>query len=135
MSWNDQIIDEFRSTGGHPGGFFEGAPMLLLHNQGARSGQPRINPLIYAEHDDAYFVAASKGGADSHPDWYYNLLANPDVTVEVENESFEATAKVHDSGPERDALYPLLEAVFPTFSEYKSKTDRVIPVIALRRKA
>ena len=134
MSRNEQIIDEFRSSGGHPGGFFESTPVLLLHNTGARSGATRINPLVYAEHDGAYIVTASKGGADSHPDWYYNVRANPDVTVEVGSESFEASATVHDSGQERAALYQLLEAVFPTFTEYKTKTDRVIPVIVLQRK-
>lgn len=133
MSWNDTIIEEFRSTGGHPKGIFAGIPILLLHNTGARSGSARINPLVHAVSDGKYIVAASKGGADSHPDWYYNLRANPGVTVEVGSDKFSAKATILDSGPERDALYPLLEATFGSFSEYQTKTDRVIPVIVLER--
>lgn len=133
MSWNEQIIEEFRTRRGRPGGVFEGVPILLLHNTGARTGAARINPLVYAKDGATFVVAASKGGAASHPDWYHNVMAHPDVVLEVGTERFPARATIHDEGPERDRLYPLLESTFHVFTEYKTKTDRVIPVIALDR--
>lgn len=81
--WNQGVINEFRANGGKVGGYCEGANMLLLHTTGAKSGQPRINPLVYVTDSDRIVIIASKGGADTNPDWYYNLLANPIVTVEV----------------------------------------------------
>ena len=91
---NDQIIEEFRANGGKVGGFFEGKPILLLHNTGAKSGAQRINPLVHATDGDNYVIAASKGGADSHPDWFYNVKANPDVLVEVERNRISAEAHI-----------------------------------------
>lgn len=136
MSWNDQIIEEFRETGGHPGGVFEGTPILLLHNTGAKSGEPRTNPLVYADHDGGYVVAASKGGADTHPDWYFNVRANPDVELEVGSERFPAKAVIYsEDTPEREEMYSKLEDTFGSFTEYKTKTQRVIPIIHLKRSA
>ena len=131
MSWNDQIIDEFRANAGRVSGHFEGKTLLLLHNTGAKSGAQRINPLVYATDGDNFVIAASKGGADSHPDWYYNVKAHPDVVVEVGEERIEVTAHIVPDGERRDALYLKLENILASFTEYKTKTDRVIPVIVL----
>ncbi len=81
-AWNQAIIAEFRANGGQVGGQFEGAPLLLLHTTGARTGQPRVNPLAYTRDGERYVVIASKGGAPTNPDWYYNVVAHPRVTVE-----------------------------------------------------
>lgn len=128
--WNQQIIDEFRSNGGEVGGMFEGAPMLLLHHRGARSGQERINPLVYLADGERYVVFASKGGAPTNPAWYHNLLAHPDVTIEVGTETLQARAE-EVTGEERDRLYAAQASRRSSFADYEQKTDRVIPVIAL----
>jgi len=128
---NDQIIEEFRANGGKVGGFFEGKPILLLHNTGAKSGAQRINPLVHATDGHNYVIAASKGGADSHPDWYYNVKANPEVLVEVGEARISATAHIVPDGERRNELYLKLENILSNFTEYKVKTDRVIPVIVL----
>lgn len=131
MSFNDRIIEEFRANEGRVGGFFEGKPVLLLHNVGARSGTQRVNPLVYARDGESFVVAASKGGADSHPDWYYNVKANPDVTIEVGSDTIAARAHIVPEGERRTDLYRRLEGVLDNFTEYAKKTDRVIPVIVL----
>jgi deazaflavin-dependent oxidoreductase (nitroreductase family) len=131
MSWNDQVIDEFRSNAGKVGGFFAGKPLLLLHNVGAKSGAQRINPLVYATDGDNYVVAASKGGADSHPAWFHNVRANPEVTIEVGTAMIPARARIVPAGEKRTALYLKLENILDNFTEYKNKTDRLIPVIVL----
>jgi len=131
-AWNRQIIEEFRANQGAVGGQFEGAPILLLHTIGARSGQERVNPMMYLDLDGHRYVFASKAGADSHPDWYYNLVANPTVTVEVGTETYQATAVVV-SGAERDRIYAEQARRFPGFAEYQAKTTRVIPVVELVR--
>lgn len=128
--FNQQIIDEFRAHGGEVGGMFEGAPMLLLHHRGARSGQERINPLVYLADEGRYVVFASKGGAPTNPAWYHNLLANPDVTIEVGTETIRARAE-EAKGEERDRLYRTQAERNPGFAEYERKTDRVIPVVVL----
>src|SRR3954447_3995715 len=94
QDWNAQIIEEFRTNGGHVGGPFENIPLLLLHNTGARSGAHRINPVAYLEQDGRYYVFASNGGRPDHPGWYFNVRAHPDVTVEVGTRTFSATATV-----------------------------------------
>lgn len=128
--FNQQIIDEFRANAGQVGGMFEGAPMLLLHHRGARSGQERINPLVYLADDGRYAVFASKGGAPTNPGWYHNLLAHPDVTIEVGTETIRARAE-EVKGPERDRLYSAQAARRSSFADYEQKTDRVIPVVVL----
>src|SRR5213080_4984217 len=100
--FNQATIDEFRANKGKVGGYFAGANMLLLHTVGARTGQARTNPMVYVTDGDRLVVIASKGGADSNPDWYYNLLANPNVTVELGHERFQARASAVTEGPERD---------------------------------
>lgn len=128
---NDQIIEEFRANEGVVGGFFAGKPLLLLHNTGAKSGADRINPLVYATDGDNFVIAASKGGADSHPDWFYNVRANPEVMVEVGTRKLPARARIVPEGDRRTALYLKLENILSNFTEYKHKTERVIPVIVL----
>ncbi len=130
--WNAKIIEEFRAKEGRVGGPFEGAPVLLLHTRGAKSGAERVNPMMYLEHDGRVFVFASKAGADSHPHWFHNLLANRDVLVEMGAETFAATAH-RVTGDERDRIYAIQAERFPNFAEYEAKTQRVIPVVELVR--
>ena len=132
--WNKAIIEEFRANKGKVGGQFEHTNLLLLHTKGAKSGLERINPVAYFADENRYVVIASKGGADTDPDWYRNLLANPDVSVEVGTEQFPATAAAA-SEPERTSLYEKMEKINPGFTDYKQKTSRVIPVITLTRKS
>lgn len=131
--FNQSIIDEFRSNDGVVGGPFEGASLLLLRTIGAKSCLPRTNPLAYLREDDQLIVIASYAGAPSNPPWYYNLLANPEVRVEVGIEKFTALASVVDE-PDRSALYAKMASVMPDFSKYQAKTSRIIPVVALTRK-
>jgi deazaflavin-dependent oxidoreductase (nitroreductase family) len=130
--WNTKIIEEFRAGDGKVGGPFEGAPMLLLHTTGAKSGVERVNPMMYLDLDGGRYVFASKAGADSHPDWYYNLVANPTVTVEVGSETYDATA-VSVAGGDRDRVFAEQARRYPGFAEYQTKTSRVIPVVEIRR--
>ena len=130
--WNKSIIEEFRANKGKVGGPFAGANLLLLHTKGAKSGLERINPMMYYRDGDRYVVIASKGGADTHPDWYYNLLAHPELSVEVGTDQFPVIATV-PSEPERTKLYEKMEAISSGFTEYKNKTARVIPVVILTR--
>jgi deazaflavin-dependent oxidoreductase (nitroreductase family) len=131
--WNEgnkKIIDEFRANGGKVGGHFEGKTMLLLHTKGAKSGQERINPVMYVKDGDRWVVIASKGGAPAHPDWYYNLIANPEVTIEVGKQKFKARASVVEE-PERTRLYNKMVEMMSSFDEYRKKTARQIPVFVL----
>ena len=130
--WNRAIIQEFRANGGKVGGRFEGQPLALLHTVGAKSGQPRTNPVACMKDGDRYFIIASKGGAPTNPDWYYNVVTNPLVTVEYGHETFKARATVA-AEPERTRLYNKMAAERPTFAEYERKTTRKIPVIILTR--
>jgi len=130
--WNARVIDEFRSHDGQVGGNFAGAPVLLLHTRGARSGAERVNPMMYLDEGGRTFVFASKAGADTNPDWYHNLVAHPRVSVELGTERFDADATpVH--GSERDRIFAIQAERYPGFAEYQSKTQRVIPVVELAR--
>ncbi len=127
--WNKQIIEEFRANEGRVGGHFANATLLLLHTTGAKSGLGRINPLVTVKDGDRLVVAASKGGAESSPDWYYNLLANPEVTIEYGTETFKTQAEVPGE-PERTELYGKLAASFGAFAEYEKQVKtRVIPIV------
>ena len=128
--WNRKVVAEFRANEGRVGGHFQGAPVLLLHTTGRKTGTERVNPMMYLAQDGRTFVFASKSGAPSNPDWYKNLLANPQVTVELGARTFPATA-VPVTGPERDAIYAEQARRYPGFAEYQTKTDRVIPVVEL----
>ena len=130
--WNAQIIAEFRANDGKVGGQFEGAPVLLLHTTGKRSGIERVNPMMYLDLDGHRYVFASKAGADTHPDWYHNLVADPTVTVEVGTETYTATA-TSVTGDDRDRIYAEQAGRYPGFAEYAEKTSRVIPVVELAR--
>lgn len=130
--WNKKIIEEFRANDGRVGGPYANNTLLILHTTGAKSGKEHINPLVTFVDDDRLVVVASKGGAPSHPDWYFNLIANPEVTVEYGIEVFRAKASVA-SEPERTQLYEKMESRLAAFTEYKQKTNRVIPVVTLTR--
>ena len=129
--WNTQIIEEFRTNHGKVGGNFAGAPLLLLHSTGAKSGQERVHPMMYLADGDRYLVFASKAGAPTNPDWYHNVKANPSVIIEVGTQTIVAQAE-EVVGEERDRLYAQQATLYPGFADYEAKTDRVIPVIALR---
>ena len=128
MSWTQGHIDEFRANGGKIGGRFEGRPVLLLTTTGAKSGRPHTTPMMYLELDDHLYVFASKGGAPTNPDWYRNLVANPDVIVELGTDRFDATATPL-AGDERDRVYARQVELYPQFGEYERKTERTIPVV------
>ena len=130
--FNTKIIEEFRANDGVVGGQFEGAPLLLLTTTGAKSGQPRVAPMMYRSEDERMFVFASKAGAPTNPDWYHNLVAHPEVSVEVGVERFTAHAS-EVTGAERDRIYAAQATEYPGFAEYEEKTDRVIPVVELKR--
>jgi len=132
--WNNQIINEFRANEGRVGGPFAGAPLLLLHHTGAKSGTIRVNPLMYLANDDRLLVFGSKGGAPTDPDWVYNLRANPQASVEVGTDKFGVEAE-ELTGEERDRLFAKQVGVFPVFGEYQARAGRrTIPVIALKRR-
>ncbi len=127
-----QVIDEFRLQGGKVGGYFAGLPLLLLTTTGARTRQPRTTPLTYMTDGPRYVVCAADAGSSRNPDWYYNLLADPDVTVEVGVEKFNATATVV-IGNEREALFARFVAEQPQTAAYQARTTRPIPMVVLRR--
>lgn len=128
--WNGKIIEEFRANEGRVGGMFANTPLLLLHTTGAKSGKARINPLAYLKDGERYVIIASKGGAPTNPDWYYNVVAQSEVQIEVGTEQMAARATVAEE-PERSALYEKMVAKNPGFDEYRRKTTRTIPVIVL----
>lgn len=128
--WNARTIEEFRKNHGKVGGRFEGAPLLIIHSTGAKSGKSQVNPVMYLKDGDRYLVFCSKGGAPTNPDWYHNLKAHPDVQIEVGDETIDVHAE-EIKGPERDRLYAKQASLYPSFAEYQRKTERIIPVMAL----
>jgi len=128
--WNKKVIEEFRANNGKVGGHFENMNLLLLHTTGAKSGESRLNPAAYIKDGDRFVIIASKAGAPTNPAWYHNLVANPDVEVEVGTKKFQARATVAIE-PERTELYDKMAALYPGFDEYRQKTERVIPVITV----
>jgi deazaflavin-dependent oxidoreductase (nitroreductase family) len=130
QDFNARIIEEFRANEGRVGGTFAGSTLLLLHHVGAKSGKARVNPLAYNRDGDRYVVFASKAGAPTNPDWYHNLKAHPDVTIEVGTDTIRVRAE-EATGEERDRLFRAQAERSPQFAEYQSKTERVIPVIVL----
>jgi deazaflavin-dependent oxidoreductase (nitroreductase family) len=129
--FNQQIIDEFRGNAGVVGGPFEGAPLLLLHTTGRKSGQERVTPLVYMSLDGARAVFGSFAGAPEHPAWYLNLRAHPDTAIEVGPETVQVRARDAE-GDERNRIFEAQKAAMPGFAEYEEKAgDRVIPVIVL----
>jgi deazaflavin-dependent oxidoreductase (nitroreductase family) len=132
--FNTPIIEEFRANAGKVGGNFEGAPILLLHTTGAKSGKERVNPMMYRKVGDDIAVFASKAGAPTNPDWYHNLVAHPEATAEIGTDTVDVVARVA-TGDERAAIWEPQKKEYPGFAEYETKTTREIPVVILKRKA
>ena len=129
--WNTKTIEEFRANGGKVGGMFAGKPLLLLHHVGARTGTERVSPLMYQTVAGGYAVFASKGGADTNPDWFHNVKANPETKVEVGIKTVAVIARVVD-GDERDRIWTKQKQEFSQFAGYERKTVREgIPVVVL----
>ncbi len=129
--FNAKIINDFRANGGKVGGMFEGAPMLLLHHAGAKSGAERVNPLMYQQVGDCYAIFASAAGAPRNPDWYYNLTAHPDTTIELGASTIKVRARVANAD-EREPIWDKQKEVAPGFAEYETNAaPRQIPVILL----
>lgn len=132
-TYNRQLIQDFRASRGNADSPMQGRPLLLLTTTGAKSGQLRTTPMMYIRVDDQLLVIASNAGAPSHPDWYRNLVAHPEVTVEVGNEIFDATAVVAE-GAERQRLWARVVEQYPFFADHQAKVTRQIPVIVLKRR-
>lgn len=130
QDWNTKIIEEFRGNEGRVGGQFEGAPLLLLHSTGAKTGAERLNPMMYQRVGDAYAVFASKAGAPTNPDWYHNLVVNPEATIEVGTETKPVRARIAQAD-ERSRIWETQKERYPGFAEYEQKTTREIPVVIL----
>lgn len=132
LELNRGVITEFRANGGRCGGRWEGNPMVLLTTIGAKSGHERTSPVTYTLDEDRIVLIASRAGDDRHPDWYHNLVANPDVVIELGEERFPARARVAEE-PERSRLFDERIAAMPRFGDYVRQTDRVIPVVVVER--
>jgi deazaflavin-dependent oxidoreductase (nitroreductase family) len=132
--WNSNIVKEFRENEGKVGGPFAGAPMIIIHTVGRKSGKKYENPLVYQPVGDNFVIVASKGGAPTHPDWYRNLMANPEIEVEVGTERYRVRAR-ELKGEEREPIWTKQKRLMPGFAEYEQKTQgiREIPVIMLER--
>ena len=129
--FNVAIIEEFRANGGKVGGGFAGAPLLLLHTTGAKSGKERVNPMMYQDlGDGSVAVFASKAGAPENPDWYHNVVANPDVTAEIGTETRTFRARTA-TGDERARIWAKQKQDYSAFADYETKTGREIPVVVL----
>lgn len=130
--FNRKVIEEFRANAGKVAGPFEGAAMILITTTGAKSGQERVAPLVYQADGDRMVIFASKAGAPTSPDWYYNLVAHPGAIAEIGTEKFPVTARVAE-GEERDRLWNRQKELSPGFAAYEAKTTRTIPVVILER--
>ena len=131
-AFNQALVDEFRANEGKVTGMFAGAPLVLLTVTGAKSGRPRTVPVVYTTDGDSVVVIASKGGAPTSPDWYHNLVAHPEVKVELANETFAGRARVAEE-PERERLFRAQAALMPNFAQYEKATTRKIPVVVIDR--
>lgn len=131
-AFNQRLIEEYRANGGKVGGQFAGRPLLLLTTTGAKSGEPRTQPLVYTTDGDRLVIIASKGGAPTNPAWYHNLIANPEATIELGTETFRVRA-IEVVGVERRRLYDAQAALMPAFADYERKTSREIPLFTLER--
>jgi deazaflavin-dependent oxidoreductase (nitroreductase family) len=130
--FNKKVIDEFRSSGGKVGGQFAGAPMIIVTHTGAKSGKSYTTPLVFSKDGDKCVIIASKAGAPKNPSWYYNLVAHPEVTLEIGAEKFKAKA-TEVKGAERDRLFAEQAKMMPQFNDYAKRTARKIPVFTLER--
>ncbi|MEU4254240.1 nitroreductase/quinone reductase family protein [Amycolatopsis sp. NPDC026612] len=134
LSYNKPIIEEFRANAGVVGGDYEGLPLALLVTKGAKTGKDRVSPVSYIADGDRVVVTATNAGLDYHPQWYHNLCADPNLTVEVGPEKYAAVAREVD-GEERERLWEELVASNRRLGRYQSKTTRPIPVLVVERKA
>jgi deazaflavin-dependent oxidoreductase (nitroreductase family) len=133
--YNAEIITEFRAHQGHVGGPWAGTMLILIHHVGARSGAERVTPLgCFSQGDGRFVIVASSGGSPTHPHWYYNLKANPVITVELGAQTFTVLAE-ELAGAARAELWPKLVARYPTLGEHQAKTTRQFPVFMLTRRA
>jgi len=132
--FGDEHVRRYRETDGAIGHVWNGVPCLVLTTRGRRSGEQRASALIYGTDADAFIVVASQGGAPAHPNWYHNLVADPNVEVQVRGERFRATARTAE-GEERHRLWRVMTAVWPNYDQYVLRTDRIIPVVVLDRVA
>ena len=130
--FNRGIIEEFRANGGRVGGPFEGAPILVLHSTGARSGKERLTPLMYQQVGDAWAIFGSKAGAPTAPDWYHNLVANPSASIEVGDETIAVDVRIAE-GDERETIWTQQKQQVPGFADYEATANREIPVVILER--
>lgn len=130
---NQRVIKEYRATGGKVSGGLADRPLLLLTTTGAKSGKPFTTPLNYSRDGERLVLIASRGGTPRHPDWYHNLVANPEVTIELDAEKFQARASTAQE-PERTRLFDQQAAIMPFFDDYRKQvTAREIPVVVLER--
>lgn len=132
--YNRKLIEEFRANRGRTDGPLAGRPLLLLTTTGARSGQTRTTPLMYVRDGERLLIIASNAGAPAHPDWYYNLVARPQVVVEVGADTFDASAVVL-AGAERQQVWDSIVQQYPFFVDHQAKVARQIPIVALQRHA
>lgn len=141
-AWITEHLRKYRETGGAEGHLFDSSvgggvglvTSLLLTTVGRKSGEKRTSPLFYGTAGDAYVVIGSKGGAATQPAWYWNLLANPTVEVQVAREQFTACARVA-TGKEREQLWEQMVRVYPPYRDYQRKTKREIPVVVLEKES
>ena len=136
--WNQSVIEDFRANEGRVGGGFKGAPMILVHHVGRKSGKDYVNPLVYLPgegDDDSIYIFATKGGSPENPEWYRNLVAAGQTTVEVGSSTYPVTI-TELSGDERDRIYAEQVKRMPGFGQYEQKTVgiRTIPVLRLKRR-
>lgn len=129
-AWNKEVIEEFRANGGWAGGYLEGMPLLILFNYGAKTGALRVNPLAYQKVEGGYAIFGSKGGSPTNPSWYHNLMARPEVEVELGTDTFMVRARLTE-GEERERIWTRQKLDFPQFADYEKKTSRQIPVLVL----
>jgi len=132
MLFGQEHVERYQATDGEEGHEWQGTQTLLLTTTGRKSGQPRINPLIYAPHGDDYMIVASRGGTDAPPGWYLNLTANPEVEVQVKGDRFKARARTA-TAEEKPAMWKTMVAEWPHYDAYQENTERVIPVVVLER--
>ncbi len=132
QGWVREHAERYVATDGEDGHLWRGYPTLVLDTIGRKSGQPRRQMLIYGEDGEDYIIVASKGGAVEHPLWYENLVATPEVRVQVKADRFAARARTA-TPEEKSRLWPLMVGIYPPYAEYQTKTSREIPVVILER--
>jgi len=130
--WQIEHLQRYLATDGADGHIWEGLPTLLLTTTGRRSGQAHTTPLIYGQDGDRYLVVGSRGGAPKHPSWYHNLLAQPQVQVQILGDRFHAHARPA-SAAEKPALWQKMVQLYPPYAEYQARTAREIPLVILER--